>query len=57
MIISNFYEKIKKYNLNDIICINETNINALQKYDNKHISRKHSVKNIFHNRRFKYKKM
>jgi hypothetical protein len=44
MIISNFYEKIKEYNLNDIICIDETNINALQKYDNKHISRKHSVK-------------
>jgi len=29
--LQEFYKEIKKYNLNDIICIDETSINALQK--------------------------
>lgn len=54
--IKEFYEKIKKYNIDVIICIDETNINALQKrhhcYNDigkrciiKHIHKKYS-KNI-----------
>ena len=29
--IKDFYDEVKKYNLDDIICIDETNINSLQK--------------------------
>ena len=29
--IKEFYEEVKKYKLEDIICINETNIKSLQK--------------------------
>ena len=32
--IKEFYDEIKKYNINDIICIDETSINALQKRHN-----------------------
>ena len=45
--IKKFYEEIKKYKIEDIICIDETSIKSLQKLDGlNHIKLKENIENV-----------